>query len=239
MALPAPLGTSVASIASHITVIDGKPTTNTRDIAEVFGKQHDNVLRDVRQRMAEVGDEWRLLNFEETVVERKNPSGGEPIKSPVIRMTEKGFMFVVQKFTGKKAVAMQIAYVDEFERMRNALTQPTPTPRRAMLTHNTGPVLSEAIKTQIEQRAWQISGEAHTQLRQWLTAQAQRCVNPDGTPAPNLDNTLASADFAAFCTHYGSKHMQTISALLRFVHKESGELITRVEAETQKLKAQS
>lgn len=112
---------SVISVASHIAVIDGKPTTTTQDIAQAFDKRHDDVLRIVRQRMAEVPEEWRVRNFTDTVVERQNPSGGSPIKSPVIRMTKKGFAFVVQKFTGKKAVQVQLAYVDEFERMEEAL----------------------------------------------------------------------------------------------------------------------
>jgi Rha family phage regulatory protein len=125
--------TGESAQSTLVTLIDGVPTTTTREIAEAFGKRHDDVLRIVRQRTDESGD-WGVRNFTETVTTRANPSGGAPIESPVIRMTEKGFMFVVQKFTGKKAVATQIKYVDEFERMRNALNGqqtpalPAPTP---------------------------------------------------------------------------------------------------------------
>lgn len=115
------------AIQGHIAVVNGQPTTTTQDIADVFSKRHDDVLRVVRQRMSDAG-EWRLRNFTETVTERQNPSGGAPIQSPVIRMTEAGFMFVVGKFTGKRAVEAQLAYVDEFMRMREALrTIPDPT----------------------------------------------------------------------------------------------------------------
>lgn len=116
-----PASGAPAPISNRITVINGQPTTTTRDIAEVFGKQHANVLRIVRQRMEEAG-EWGLLNFEDTPY--TDPQNGQTY--PVIRMTEKGFMFVVQKFTGKKAVATQIAFVDEFERMRKALQEAAP-----------------------------------------------------------------------------------------------------------------
>lgn len=125
MAETSTAGTSVA-ISSHISVIDGKPTTTTLDIAEVYGKQHAKVLSIVRQRMAEVSEGWRIANFGETVVERENPSGGAPIASPVIRLTKKAFHFVVGKFTGAKAVQHQIAFADEFERMEAALTNGTP-----------------------------------------------------------------------------------------------------------------
>jgi Rha family phage regulatory protein len=112
---------TIPSIASRIAVIDGHPTTTTLDIADVYGKRHDDVLRIVRKRMTECPKEWRLRNFTETGTERENPSGGAPIKSPVIRMTKKGFHFVVGKFTGVKAVQHQIAFADEFERMETEL----------------------------------------------------------------------------------------------------------------------
>lgn len=108
------------AIADHIAIIGEQPTTTTRDIAEVFSKRHDDVLRIVRQRMAEAGAEWHFRNFTEVLMEVEVGNGAK-VSYPVIRMTEKGFMFVVQKFTGKKAVKTQIAYVDEFERMRDAL----------------------------------------------------------------------------------------------------------------------
>lgn len=108
---------TTTGIAAHIAVIDGQPTTTTQDIAEVYGKRHDDVLRIIRQRMAQCPEEWCLRNFAETETERPSPLNGAPIKSPVIRMTKKGFHFVVGKFTGAKAVAHQIAFADEFERM--------------------------------------------------------------------------------------------------------------------------
>lgn len=111
---------TITSIASRITVIDGHPTTTTLDIANVYGKRHDNVVSLVRQRMTECPEEWCLLNFKEVIGEYQNGKGGTQT-CPVIRMTKKGFHFVVGKFTGKKAVQHQIAFADEFERMEAEL----------------------------------------------------------------------------------------------------------------------
>jgi Rha family phage regulatory protein len=108
------------SIASRIAVIDGHPTTTTLDIANVYGKRHDNVVSLVRQRMTECPEEWCLLNFKEVIGEYQNGKGGTQT-CPVIRMTKKGFHFVVGKFTGAKAVQHQIAFADEFERMEAEL----------------------------------------------------------------------------------------------------------------------
>lgn len=107
-------------ISTHIAVINGRPTTTTQDIADVYGKRHDNVLQIVRQRMMAAPEEWCLLNFQEASVELPGPNGGT-ISYPVIRMTKKGFHFVVGKFTGAKAVAHQIAFADAFERMEAEL----------------------------------------------------------------------------------------------------------------------
>lgn len=114
---------AATAIAGHIAVIDGRPTTTTRDIAEVYGKRHDSVLLVVRQRMAEVPEEWRLHNFVEAFVEVEGGNGAKA-SYPVIRMTKKGFHFVVGKFTGVKAVQHQIAFADEFERMETELRTP-------------------------------------------------------------------------------------------------------------------
>ena len=122
--------TTSTSIAHHIAVIDGRPTTTTLDIAKVYGKQHAKVLAIVRQRMVEVSPEWRLANFGETVTERQNPSGGASTQSPVIRMSKKDFHFVVGKFTEAKAVQHQIAFADEFERMEQELLKQQPSTQR-------------------------------------------------------------------------------------------------------------
>ena len=115
---------TTTTVQGHIAVTNGQPTTTTQDIADVYGKQHAKVLAVVRQRMAEVPADWCLANFGEASVEVKQPNGGT-VAYPVIRMTKKGFHFVVGKFTGTKAVAHQIAFADEFERMEAALRTPT------------------------------------------------------------------------------------------------------------------
>lgn len=122
---------TASGIAAHITVTNGEPTTTTQDIAEVYGKDHANVLKVVRKRMAEAGD-WGVVNFNETPY--TNPQNGQTYT--VIRMTEKGFHFVVGKFTGAKAVRHQIAYADEFQRMKAALTQPVDARLRGHDVHH-------------------------------------------------------------------------------------------------------
>lgn len=88
-----------ASLRDLVMVNDGQVVTTSLKVAERFGKRHDNVLRAIDNLDCSAG--FRLLNFEETVMWRENPSGGEPIKSRSFDMTKDGFMFLVMGFRVK------------------------------------------------------------------------------------------------------------------------------------------
>ena len=62
--------TGESAQSTLVTLTDGIPTTTTRDIAEAFGKNHDDVLRTVRGRMAESG-EWGI-SMNELVIKTKD-----------------------------------------------------------------------------------------------------------------------------------------------------------------------
>ena len=108
--------------ANAITHHHGQLVTNSLKVAEAFGKRHDDVLRKVRA--IECSDEYRLRNFAETVTERANPSGGGPIRRPIVEMTRDGFIFLVMGFTGKKAAHIKEAYINAFNQMEQALLNP-------------------------------------------------------------------------------------------------------------------
>ncbi len=86
-------------------------TTDSRKVAAVHGKRHDDVLRLVRRRIEESG-EWGVRNFAETSFVASN---GETY--PMFTMSKDGYAFLVGKMTGKKAVEHQIAYIEAFNAM--------------------------------------------------------------------------------------------------------------------------
>ncbi|MEO7031339.1 MAG: Rha family transcriptional regulator, partial [Herbaspirillum sp.] len=90
--------------------------TTSRQVAAVFGKRHDRVMRAVRDLCAKLPQD-RLLNFGETVEMRANPSGGALIPSLGYQLTRTGFTLLAMRFTGKKALAFQLAYIDAFDAM--------------------------------------------------------------------------------------------------------------------------
>jgi Rha family phage regulatory protein len=84
----------------ELTVTNGQPTTTSLAIAERFGKQHKNVLRDIEN--LDCSKEFTELNFEPTSRTVAGPNGGKRLE-PMYQITKDGFMFLAMGFTGKGA----------------------------------------------------------------------------------------------------------------------------------------
>ncbi|HHT7202891.1 MULTISPECIES: Rha family transcriptional regulator [Bacillus] len=91
---------------------NGKVVTDSLMIAEVFGKTHDNVLKDIRKQMDYAGYEFSLVNFHERTYESRGRL------YPKIDLTEQAFTLVVMSYNTKEAVQMKIKFIQEFERMQ-------------------------------------------------------------------------------------------------------------------------
>lgn len=90
--------------------------TDSTKVAAVFGKSHDDVLKRIRALRRELPSD-RLGYFAETVSARPNPSGGADIQSVAYLMTRDGFTLLAMGFTGKRALAFKLAYIDAFNAM--------------------------------------------------------------------------------------------------------------------------
>lgn len=84
------------------------------DVAETFGKEHKNVLRDIRE--LECSDEFNRLNFELTsYIDARNR------KQDMYYITRDGFTLLVMGYTGEKAMRFKEAYIRQFNAMEKAL----------------------------------------------------------------------------------------------------------------------
>ncbi|WP_412612633.1 Rha family transcriptional regulator [Candidatus Pseudoruminococcus sp.] len=89
-------------------------TTTSRDVAEVFGKEHKNVLRDIET--LQCSEDFRKLNFEPTsYTDSWNRKQKEYI------MTRDGFTLLVMGYTGEKAMQFKEAYIKAFNEMEKEL----------------------------------------------------------------------------------------------------------------------
>lgn len=104
-----------AQTVLHSVFADGNTLkTNSRMVADFFGKPHKDVLEKIRK--LEVSEEFSRRNF--------SPREYLDVRGqmqPMYDMTFDGFTFVVMGFTGAKAAAFKEAYIAEFNRMRTQL----------------------------------------------------------------------------------------------------------------------
>ncbi|WP_291327438.1 Rha family transcriptional regulator [Desulfovibrio sp. UCD-KL4C] len=99
-----------------LVVSNGKPVVTSITIAEHFSKQHKNVLQSIEK--LEVPDNFRQLNFQpSSYVNAQNK------KQPSYNLTRDGFAYLVMGFTGKKASAWKIRYLEAFNAMEQELLQ--------------------------------------------------------------------------------------------------------------------
>lgn len=114
-------------------VIDGRPVTSSRIVAEYFGKQHHHVVRDIRNLIAQKPDLERNANFGECS-ETVSLANGATRQVPMYWMDRKGFSILAMGFTGAKALDFKCAFYDQFERMEEALRNP-PKPEYISVEH--------------------------------------------------------------------------------------------------------
>ncbi|WLR44424.1 Rha family transcriptional regulator (plasmid) [Bacillus carboniphilus] len=100
-----------------VFIENGKALTDSLTVAEVFEKQHKNVLRDIKELECSV--EFRRLNFEPTTYRNHQNR-----KLDKVLITQDGFTFLAMGYTGKIAAQFKEAYIREFRRMEETLKQP-------------------------------------------------------------------------------------------------------------------
>lgn len=110
--------------------------TDSRIVAAYFGKDHKNVLRDIRDLIEQINrlknePVANALKFEEVanapnfglvkMFEESSYVDKKGETRPMYLMNRDGFMLLVMGFTGKKALQFKLAFIQEFNRMEKIL----------------------------------------------------------------------------------------------------------------------
>jgi Rha family phage regulatory protein len=130
---------SVRAIVPTLAVVDGVPTTTSVDVARHFSRDHKSVLRAVEILMAQLPEDARR-NFAPS--EYTDPTGRT---LPAYRLTRDGFTLLAMGFTGKKALAFKLAYIDAFNRMEAQLRAPAQPANYPRITPAQYQQLAQAI----------------------------------------------------------------------------------------------
>jgi Rha family phage regulatory protein len=144
---------------SQLVFVDkNQAITNSLIISEVFGKDHKNVLKDIRELGC--SDEFRRLNFEQSsYVNSQNKD------MPMYQMNKKGFTLLAMGYTGKEAMKFKEAYIEQFEKMEEELKNPRALSEREQLMASMRLSLETAEEiTQVKGEIKEIRGMVENQI---------------------------------------------------------------------------
>ena len=99
---------------------NGEPVASSRQIAESFGKEHRNVMRDIENLMTAgvLKNEQTPMFFKTEYTHEQN---GQTY--PMYLMNRDGFTLLAMGFTGKAALEWKLKYIAAFNAMEKQLAQ--------------------------------------------------------------------------------------------------------------------
>ena len=130
---------------------NNQAVTTSLDIAQTFGKKHNNVMRDIGGLLK--NEQTQQMFDESTYVNRQNHQ-----EYPMYYMNRDGFSLLVMGFTGKKALEFKLKYIEAFNRMERVIKE------GGLLTSHLTPEEIQLKKSYIEEMRKQNDNKAH-QLR--------------------------------------------------------------------------
>ena len=95
---------------------NGQLVTTSLKVAEVFGKEHNKVVRDIENLSC--SENFNLANFGEI-----NHIDDKGRRYQAYSMTKDGFVFLVMGYRGAKAAQFKEAYIEAFNKMEKAIKE--------------------------------------------------------------------------------------------------------------------
>ena len=101
-----------------VSVHDGRPAVTSREVSRYFNKRHDAVLRDIAAITSNCPESFSAHNFVGASYLDEQAKN-----RPLYIIHRDGFMLLVMGYTGKKALALKLAYIEAFNRMEAELAK--------------------------------------------------------------------------------------------------------------------
>ena len=135
-----------------------QPLTNSKLVAEVFEKEHKNVMQSIRKLMEGTAQNSAVHQMfsESTYLNEQNK------EQPMFIMNQDGFTLLAMGFNGKKAMEFKLKYIEAFNAMKRQIEQSKPSVPQTYL---------EALKSLVkaEEEKQQLALENKKQQEQILT----------------------------------------------------------------------
>ena len=174
----------MTNLIPAVQLIDGHPRVSSLSISEHFEKPHDAVLKSVRKIVSECPAEFDAVNFYAV-----NYTDAKGESRPMYQLSRDGFTLVAMGFTGKKALAWKVRYIEAFNAMERALIEgahgePVSIPPTASTAADRAPLRSLV-------HAWaQVAGQPHQALWPQVKAHFQ-LSRIDDLPVEWIPDALA------------------------------------------------
>lgn len=134
-----------------------QPLTNSKLVAEVFGKEHKHVREAIKKLLTTAENSTvRQMFSESTYLNEQNK------EQPMFIMNQDGFTLLAMGFNGKKAMEFKLKYIEAFNAMKRQIEQSNPSVPQNYL---------EALKSLVnaEEEKQQLALENKKQQEQILT----------------------------------------------------------------------
>ena len=99
-----------------VSMVNGTPTTSSLLVAQVFGKQHCHVLRDIEKIKEQVAEDFSQSNFGAA-----NYLDAQGKNRLMYLLTRDAFTLLAMGYTGKEAMAFKVKYIEAFNAMEEEL----------------------------------------------------------------------------------------------------------------------
>ena len=113
--------TALAITTPVVSIVNHRPVTTSKAIADYFHKQHKNVLQKIDALATDLPAEWYELNFKLIQID-VDLGSGRTRQDPAREITRDGFTLLAMGFTGKRALEWKLKYIDAFNQMEATLT---------------------------------------------------------------------------------------------------------------------
>lgn len=96
-----------------------KAFTTSLKVAEVFGKRHDSILRDIRKLAQDIEDVHKIVEM----FQESNFIDKYGRQQPMYLMNRDGFTLLAMGFNGQKALQFKLRYINAFNYMEQKITE--------------------------------------------------------------------------------------------------------------------
>ena len=193
-----------------------QPLTNSKLVAEVFGKEHRNVVRDIKNLI-----EGGVLKNEQTPMFEETTYINEQNKQsyPMFIMNQDGFTLLAMGFNGKKAMEFKLKYIEAFNAMKRQIEQSKPS-----VPQNYLEALKSLVKSEEEKQQEQILtiSKENMELRNKITDMLPKVSYYDKILQSNATMTITQ-----IAQDYGMSAIKMNKELesMRIQHKMRGQWI--------------